>query len=131
MKKPLKKDPLKHVIHELITLYSCEDGLHRELNEDEKPAFRQWARDKWKAGDKVKSVWHPVVEEECAKILDEHIRKHTKEFDSGTLDWNFSYGNTTMAIDSTDSISKEEQFEMAVEYFWEVEWEKAIDDVTD
>ena len=36
-----------------------------------------------------------------------------------------------MAIDSTDSISKEEQFEMAVEYFWEVEWEKAIDDVTD
>ena len=101
-------------------------GLHRPLTENEKPEFRQWARDNWKAGDKVKSVWHPVVQEECAKILDKHIREHTKEFDSGTLDWNFNYGDETVALCATDTIPKDEQFEMAVEHFWENEWDKAI-----
>tara|TARA_R110002020_G_scaffold213289_4_gene420038 strand:+ start:11491 stop:11856 length:366 start_codon:yes stop_codon:yes gene_type:complete len=106
-------------------------NLHRTLTEEEKPSFRQWARDNWKVGDKVLSVWHPVVQEECAQILDKHIRKHTKEYDSGTLDWNFAYGTSVIALDSSDPISKEEQFEMAVEYFWETEWEEAINNVTD
>ena len=105
-------------------------NLHRPLTEDEKPEFRQWAKDNWNAGDKVKSVWHPVVQEECAKILEKHIREHTKEYDSGTLDWNFNYGHETLAICSANqfTLSKEEQYEMAVEHFWENEWEKATTD---
>ena len=103
-------------------------GLFRELTEKEKPEFQQWARDNWTVNDSISSVWHPIVAQECAVILDEHIRANTKKYDAGTLDWNFVYGDLTVAIDSsTDEISEEEQYEMAVEHFWGCEWEWMTD----
>ena len=96
----------------------------KELSDDEK---RQWARDNWTVGEKVEEgVWPPVVVEECAKKLDEHIRKHTHKYDAGTMDWNFAYMGAVVAIDSsTEDLSEEEQYEMAVEHFWETAWADA------
>ena len=85
-------------------------NLFRELSGPEQESFRHWARENWNVGDKVSPVWHPVVQEECARMLDEEVRINTKKYDSGTLDWNFAY--------------KEAQYEMAIEYFWESEWGK-------
>jgi len=100
-------------------------GLFRELSEDEIPEFRKWARNNWTINEPISSVWHPTVTQECSLMLDEHIRANTKKYDAGTLDWNFAYKNITVALDSSeDEIPEEEQFEMAVEYFWECEWER-------
>tara|TARA_R110002020_G_scaffold133772_3_gene298524 strand:+ start:611 stop:958 length:348 start_codon:yes stop_codon:yes gene_type:complete len=101
-------------------------GLFRELSEDETPEFRKWARDNWTINEPISSVWHPTVTQECSIMLDEHIRANTKKYDAGTLDSNFAYEQMTVAFDSStaDEISEEEQFEMAIEYFWESEWER-------
>ena len=100
-------------------------NLFRELSKKEKPEFQKWARDNWTVGDPVNSVWHPTVVQECAKMLDEYIRTNTKKYDAGTLDWNFAYKDLVVAIDSSfHEISEEEQYEMAIEHFWEEEWDK-------
>ena len=44
--------------------------LFRDLNEAEEKEFRQWARDNFKAGDTINVVWHPVVQDECRKMVD-------------------------------------------------------------
>ena len=102
-------------------------GLHRTLSPEETEEFKAWARDNWKPGDKVSSVWHPTVVQECGIILDEYIRKNTKRYDSGTLSSNYAYRDIVAGIDLYDPevISKEEEYELAVEHFWEVEWEEA------
>lgn len=42
--------------------------LYRELNEQEKQDFRDWARVHYKAYGEIKGIWHIVVQEECTKI---------------------------------------------------------------
>jgi hypothetical protein len=108
---------MKNIVTELPTLF-------RELDTEEEEDFKQWARDNWSVDQKVNPVWHPVVVEECATILDNYIREHTKKYDGGTLDWNFSYKDQIVALDSSDEVSEEQQYEMAVEYFWDTEWEE-------
>ena len=44
--------------------------LFRNLSEAEEEEFRQWARDNFKAGDTINVVWHPVVQDECRKMVD-------------------------------------------------------------
>ena len=102
-------------------------NLHKELSADERENLKKWARKNWKIGEKVNPIWHSVIVDECAIMLDEEIRKNTHKYDAGTLDWNFAYKDMTIALDSsTDEISEEEQLEMAIEHFWEVEWEELI-----
>ena len=102
-----------------------KSSFFRELSNDETQEFQKWARENWKIGDKVRSIWHPVVQEECAKMLDEHVRANTKKYDAGTLDWNFAYKDMVVAFDSSsDEISEEEQYKFAIEHFWESEWEE-------
>jgi len=99
--------------------------LFRELSDQETGEFQQWARENWKPEDAVNPVWHPSVRNECAKMLDEHIRKTVQEYDAGTLDWNWKFRDQTVALDTSSSeISKEDQFELAVECFWEQRWEE-------
>lgn len=43
--------------------------LFRDLSEAEEEEFRQWARDNFKAGDTINVVWHPVVQDECRKMV--------------------------------------------------------------
>lgn len=40
----------------------------RDLSVDEKARFRAWARENYKPFTEISGVWHPVVQEECAKI---------------------------------------------------------------
>ena len=43
-------------------------GPHRELNDEEKAYFRKWARDNYTPYDAIDGTWHPIVQEECAKM---------------------------------------------------------------
>ena len=49
--------------------------LFKNLDEKEKKGFRQWARDNFKISDTIKTTWHPVVQEECKKIIEESKRR--------------------------------------------------------
>ena len=42
--------------------------LFRDLTEDEKKKYRQWARDNYKVGEPIKGVYHPVVQAECVAM---------------------------------------------------------------
>ena len=43
--------------------------LFRSLNSQEEEEFRQWARENFNPeSDQISSVWHPVVQDECAKM---------------------------------------------------------------
>jgi hypothetical protein len=43
-------------------------SLFKALDALEEQKFRQWAREQYTAFDDIKGIWHPVVQEECAKI---------------------------------------------------------------
>ncbi len=46
--------------------------MFRDLNEQEQQEYRKWARDNFDPSvDMINSVWHPVVRDECNKIIDE------------------------------------------------------------
>jgi len=45
--------------------------LFRDLDPAEVAEFRQAARENHDAGDEIKTIWHPVYRDECAKIDDE------------------------------------------------------------
>ena len=102
-------------------------NLHRELSEKEKADFKKWAQDNWKVGDPISPVWHPSVVEECALMLDTHVREHTRSIslhNSEGIPTNYAYKDMTVGLDiSTENeLSEEEQYEIAIEYFWEAEW---------
>ena len=40
----------------------------RPLTPSEEAMFRKWARDNYEALTPITGVWHPVVQDECAKI---------------------------------------------------------------
>lgn len=40
----------------------------RPLSDIEEAEFRAWARDNYTPFDAISEVWHPVVQEECAKM---------------------------------------------------------------
>jgi hypothetical protein len=54
------------------------NGLFKAITEDEKPAFRQWARDNYKPFDPISPVWHPTTQTECRKINEETTKKQLK-----------------------------------------------------
>ena len=74
--------------------------LFRNLSEAEEEEFRQWARDNFKAGDTISVVWHPVVQDECRKMVD---------IGQNRLD-RFMDDPDDMLVDS-DDYTHEEQFE--------------------
>jgi hypothetical protein len=40
----------------------------RHLSPEEEQEFRQWAHDAYKPHTEISPAWHPVIQEECAKI---------------------------------------------------------------
>ena len=50
-------------------------SFFRTLSPDDEQKFRQWARENYKVGSEVAEVWHPVVQDECAKMNMEAYRK--------------------------------------------------------
>ncbi len=46
--------------------------MFRDLNEQEKQEYRKWARDNFDpSSDLLNPVWHPVVRDECNKMIAE------------------------------------------------------------
>jgi len=45
--------------------------IFRDLNDKEQKEFRQWARENFKLGNKICEVWHPIVRQECKKMIEE------------------------------------------------------------
>ena len=46
--------------------------MFRELTEKEKEEFRAWARENYTPGEKINELYHPIVQEECRLINEEH-----------------------------------------------------------
>lgn len=45
-------------------------NMFRELNKQEVEEFKKWARDNFDPkSDTPNPVWHPVIQQECAKML--------------------------------------------------------------
>ena len=42
--------------------------MFKQLTEEEKVEYRNWARDNYAPLDEIKGIWHPVVQEECVAI---------------------------------------------------------------
>ena len=42
--------------------------LFRTLGEEEKEAFRAWARENYVPFTEIDGCWHPIVQAECVKI---------------------------------------------------------------
>ena len=42
--------------------------LFRKLDPTEEQQFRQWARDNYVPLEPIKGIWHPIIQDECAKI---------------------------------------------------------------
>ena len=52
--------------------------MHRKLDLAEEKEFRKWARDNYRPHQQINGIWHPVVQDECAKInaeADEELNK--------------------------------------------------------
>lgn len=45
------------------------DAFFRTLNAKEEKEFREWARNNWREGDPIRSIYHPVVRDEIGKML--------------------------------------------------------------
>jgi hypothetical protein len=46
--------------------------LFKELNENQETEFRRWARDNYEPLTPIEGIWHPVIQDECAKINSAH-----------------------------------------------------------
>ena len=46
--------------------------LFKQLTEDEKASYREWARKNYVAGQEIVGVWHPIAQLECVKMNAEH-----------------------------------------------------------
>jgi len=46
--------------------------LFRPLNRKEEHQFRKWAREHYTPLTPINGVWHPVVQDECRKMNEEH-----------------------------------------------------------
>jgi len=64
-------------------------ALFRDLSEVEILEFRQWARDNYKPEDEINTLWHSVVQDECADMIIEtqnRIRTITPKMIDGCLE---------------------------------------------
>jgi hypothetical protein len=42
--------------------------MFRKLSPEERRDFRVWAHENYEPGSEIKTIWHPVVQMECAAI---------------------------------------------------------------
>ena len=42
--------------------------LFRDLSSDEEESFKEWAHEHYVPFEPIQGIWHPVIQEECAKI---------------------------------------------------------------
>ena len=56
--------------------------FNENLSESDIKAHKQWARDNYEPHSPIKGIWHPVVQEECAKMNKEaHLNFMEKKID--------------------------------------------------
>jgi hypothetical protein len=46
--------------------------LFKQLTEEEKREYREWAWENYEPLSEIKGIWHPVVQAECALINQSH-----------------------------------------------------------
>ena len=49
---------------------SIVDNMYRDLSDEAKVRFRQWARNNHQAGQDINCTWHPIIRDEC-RLMDE------------------------------------------------------------
>jgi hypothetical protein len=48
--------------------YKSTNFMFRDLTDAEEAQFRKWARENYKPGSPISTVWHPVAQDECVKM---------------------------------------------------------------
>lgn len=56
-------------------------NMFRNLDEHEVFEFKKWARENYKPGEDISSLWHPVVQEECKQMNNEVKEEMLKKFE--------------------------------------------------
>ena len=54
-----------------VSKYVSDNPLFRDLSEREVSEFKQWAHDNYLPDEEISTVWHPVIQAECALITKE------------------------------------------------------------
>lgn len=91
-------------------------NIFRKLNEQEEVEFRQWARDNFRVGTEISSLWHPVAVAECEVMNSEAkngIYTLTKKMINGIFAkaegqydyWNALYAAVVPNWENVESIS--------------------------
>jgi hypothetical protein len=52
--------------------------LFRGLTKEEEKEFKQWAQDNYKPGEPIRTLWHPVIQEEC-EIINKKNKQDEKQ----------------------------------------------------
>jgi hypothetical protein len=66
--------------------YKSKTFLYRDLTDKEEIEFRQWARENFcPTTEPISPVWHPIVRDECRKIVEEMELKRISESDQSSL----------------------------------------------
>jgi hypothetical protein len=45
--------------------------MFRELDDAERQIFKNWARRNYSPGEEINPLWHPVVRDECLRMIAE------------------------------------------------------------
>ena len=67
-----------------------------------------------------------ILQFHLAKKLEQHIRDNMEVSKVGA-NFNYCYEGTISALDYYPSLTKEEEYEVAVEHFWENNWDEFLD----
>lgn len=55
-------------------------NIFRDLTAEEEEEFRQWARDNFIPDiDVINNLWHPVIQDECMKMINDINNKHDND----------------------------------------------------
>ena len=49
------------------------NDMYRELSDEAKARFREWARNNHKPGDDISSALHPIIRDECRLINEDFV----------------------------------------------------------
>lgn len=71
-----KENAVKILIKDAIT-----NNMHRILTPEEELEFRKWARDNYKVHETIQGSWHPIIVDECNKMVQEYYQS-LKDYDN-------------------------------------------------
>jgi hypothetical protein len=51
------------------------NNMYKDLSDEAKARYREWARNNHKPGDDINCTWHPIIKDECGLINERFVDK--------------------------------------------------------